>query len=639
MTSETSNADEILVAVEHVDSIPRSDGETRANEKTPELTLGKRTSAMSDTNAYSTSLLTRCRKHILALIAVLAVLVGGTGTASATGICDLDNSVGCEATADCIAELGGGTCIEATGGGDILQAATNTIGCMGDVFNAFGQGGELNCTANDVTVTAISDVETLDGCDAPGDTATISFVAKFEINGGVQRHDVGVYVAADGGDALSDACGLDGFCVNHPTACVADSDCPGSCSIITFPYEPDGLGDPWLDLDGSLATCSLRPTLTCEKDSDCAAGGGVKCDDPDSTGTNTCSNARAVACTTVADCDFGICTGAAVQDTCGDVSGTLDPFYWYVTNIVLECNDVDGDGNLDVNGCLSWRQPGADELCTDPLNVFPGSPSKCNCQGLPGIPVPVPGQIIVDKVTVDFNGDPLSGDATVFDFSITGPDSDLPDAFTLVDGAAHSSPGLGTSCIEGVCSGNSSLVCSLDSECNSYSVTESAEAGWEVVSESTTCVSDQGNADQDPIAGALTLNPGETLTCTFTNKRLLTPPDLTVQKDNDADLDDDFNDTEEAGGVPVTVPYQVMITNNSISDATITSIGDDTHDITGSSCAGLLNTTILAGETLTCTFDHTFTQDNQDVTRTARVPTRPQTPPGSSSQTFNRRTM
>jgi hypothetical protein len=69
------------------------------------------------------------------------------------------------------------------------------------------------------------------------------------------------------------------------------------------------------------------------------------------------------------------------------------------------------------------------------------------------------------------------------------------------------------------------------------------------------------------------LDEAETAICTFTNSLDIYPPDLTVIKDNDADGDLTFSDTETVPGdaiYPKTVPYQVTITNNSASDATIT---------------------------------------------------------------------
>jgi uncharacterized repeat protein (TIGR01451 family) len=101
------------------------------------------------------------------------------------------------------------------------------------------------------------------------------------------------------------------------------------------------------------------------------------------------------------------------------------------------------------------------------------------------------------------------------------------------------------------------------------------------------------------------------------------PPDLTVVKSNDANTDGTFSDSETlpvTAMYPKTVAYQVQITNNSSSDATITAISDTPHSIAGSSCAALLNTAIAAGETKTCTFTATFANaDQASVTNTFLV--------------------
>jgi hypothetical protein len=74
------------------------------------------------------------------------------------GICVVDNSVACSIDQDCVDAGVGGTCVVPTGGGDVLTSADVTAAtglantCMNDVYDAFGQGGGLNCTANDVNI-------------------------------------------------------------------------------------------------------------------------------------------------------------------------------------------------------------------------------------------------------------------------------------------------------------------------------------------------------------------------------------------------------------------------------------------------------------------------------------------------------
>ena len=62
------------------------------------------------------------------------------------------------------------------------------------------------------------------------------------------------------------------------------------------------------------------------------------------------------------------------------------------------CIDDDGDGNLDLPYCTSWRQPGANELCLGPLYAFPGAPSKCRCDSINvGDEIPIPKTIEVSS--------------------------------------------------------------------------------------------------------------------------------------------------------------------------------------------------------------------------------------------------
>ncbi|OZG72944.1 hypothetical protein BTA51_13365 [Hahella sp. CCB-MM4] len=121
----------------------------------------------------------------------------------------------------------------------------------------------------------------------------------------------------------------------------------GACNISTLPYQPD---PPWLDLDGT--------------------------NDP-FPGTNTPSG---------------------VQDTCGDIDKPdHNPLYPTVT-LTAVCIDPDADGKLNLPYCTSWRQAGANELCTTPTDAFPGSPSKCKCDDGFNVPIDVPAaELLVSK--------------------------------------------------------------------------------------------------------------------------------------------------------------------------------------------------------------------------------------------------
>ncbi len=123
-------------------------------------------------------------------------------------------------------------------------------------------------------------------------------------------------------------------------------------------------------------------------------------------------------------------------------------------------------------------------------------------------------------------------------------------------------------------------------------------------------VESDGQPVDDPIPGGAQTIPFKSVS----NEELIAPS-ITVVKSNDANGDGTFSDTETAPpGVPVTVTYQVTVTNDSPDPVEVSAVGDDTHSIAGSSCAALVGTTIASGDTVTCTFDATFTTDDQTVT-------------------------
>lgn len=202
-------------------------------------------------------------------------------------------------------------------GASVALAQTVTNGCMQDIA-----GFSLNCTANDVKIAGVADVDGVpgpdivildDGCKFPGDT--VDFTATFELQTTTERHDIGIYFATDG----------------DPNG---DGAVSGQCSISSLLYTPD---PPWLDLDGTN-------------------------DDP-----------------------LGL-----IQDKCGDINESHTPLYPEITLTDVQCIDPDEDGQLNLPNCISWRQPGANELCLSPLDSYPGTPSKCRCDIAFNVPIDVP---------------------------------------------------------------------------------------------------------------------------------------------------------------------------------------------------------------------------------------------------------
>ncbi|WP_432474299.1 DUF7507 domain-containing protein [Amphritea sp. HPY] len=106
----------------------------------------------------------------------------------------------------------------------LADGAGNTTFETGQVCMEQAAGFGLNCTANDISIAEATNIEILDdGCAFPGDT--VNFRADFTVLLTAQeRHDIGIWFAEDGGDALT-----------------------GTCTAATPAYAPD---PPWLDLDG-----------------------------------------------------------------------------------------------------------------------------------------------------------------------------------------------------------------------------------------------------------------------------------------------------------------------------------------------------------------------------------------------------
>ncbi len=133
------------------------------------------------------------------------------------------------------------------------------------------------------------------------------------------------------------------------------------------------------------------------------------------------------------------------QDTCGDIDSSHNPLR-PVIRITTTCVDSDNDGNLDLPYCTSWRQSGANELCTGPVSVefgagdfssgvIPGAPSKCNCNPGFNVPVPVPPAKlnVVKSVVPDSVSEP--GGSVVYSVSVSnfGVDPNNPVTITSLN--------------------------------------------------------------------------------------------------------------------------------------------------------------------------------------------------------------
>jgi hypothetical protein len=310
----------------------------------------------------------------------------------------------------------------ATGPGDIANNAM----CMQEQA-----GFSLNCTANDVRVSGIADVDGELGLGP---------------DGVVDEHDITFFPVCD---VTASNAGAD--CSSDPNICMADGSaapelCGDSCAFpgdttkfsATFifelsaqeRYDVGAYFETGLDTagDGALTgTCSI---VTLPEDNSPFMR-------PDGTGGN------------YVDLDTGCKGGNCPQpdDLCGDIDDDNNPVFYdmkgakaVADTIEALCVDSDGDGLLNLPNCTSWRQSGANEMCVDPIQAFPGSPSKCNCDPGFQLPIPVPAATLsVVKTATPTSVDEPGGNVR-FDVSVT---NDSLFASATIDNNTHSTNSIG----------------------------------------------------------------------------------------------------------------------------------------------------------------------------------------------------
>jgi hypothetical protein len=448
------------------------------------------------------------------------------------------------------------------------EVATDVNGCMQDVYDAFGQGGSLGCTANDVSLATATNIEIHDdGCAYPGDTVT--FTAKFQVDVTAgSRNDVGIYFSLDG-DPNSDGAYT------------------GSCTVSSLPFDDDN--DPsttssvWLDLDG------FGDNTTASNDFGyCSTDGGTTIDPtytPCDGGSPEGGDAQCVAALGDEDAtceEFGDGLNGSFQDICGDISKPdFSPLYPEVT-LTVACVDDDGDGELDLPYCTSWRQSGANELCLSPLAAYPGAPSKCNCDVGFSIPIPVPGKIIVNKET---NPD---GDTIDFNFNLSGGPDSVNQDFILSDGEQWDS------------AVNGGLILYA----GNYIVSETIPENWVLTS---ACTGDNSTPfdtgdDRSITPDNIDLKPGETVTCTFNNELqtgTLTLVKSVVNDNGGTATAADFQARINGENVPWDQAQTLIAGNYTASEIAL--VDGYTASDWGGDCAADGSVTINAGDEKTCT--------------------------------------
>ncbi len=269
-----------------------------------------------------------------------------------------------------------------------LPSIHNT--CMEDVSSQNGVSG-LTCTANDIRIAEVFDINITDGDPDPDDGVDectigedVTFTAKFQFELSAQeRHDLGVWFATDG-------------TANART---------GACLVSTAPIFIDEYGDYINDLDDSTTgVCSEDTTQKCASDNECKGK------------NNTCM---------------------LYPDYCGDIDDATSPQYFEL-EITTECIDKDRDQELDLPVCLSWRQPGADEYCEKATDAYPGAPSKCNCDDDFSVPIRVPAPPLtvyknISPATITEPGGTATVTFDMFNPSLYGNDVDISSIVDKLD--------------------------------------------------------------------------------------------------------------------------------------------------------------------------------------------------------------
>ncbi len=262
--------------------------------------------------------------------------------------------------------------------------------------------------------------------------------------------------------------------------------------------------------------------------------------------------------------------GTSTFDFTGDPSGPISTNNGTISQVVVQGTYVSTETpqagwDLTSVSCDDTDSVGSKDNANATFHVAPGETVTCTFTNTKR------GQIIIDKTTVP------AGDSQLFTFT---PSYDGGSTFQLADATAPH--------------GSSALVP------GTYSVSEGTVAGWDLTG--TEC--SDGSA-----VNAISLQPGEIVTCTFTNTKRghiiidkVTDPsgDPTSFEFNPSYSDDNFTltDTQDPNDSGAILPG-----THSVAELTMAG-----WDLTGTSCSDQSPVTAISlqpGETVTCTFTNT----------------------------------
>jgi prealbumin domain-containing protein len=535
-------------------------------------------------------------------------------------------------------------------------AFNNSDACMADDVAEFA-GGPVNCTAQDapvanVTVTSINgDPFTGQPFVCTSQTVSLGLTATLTSNSQSVRGDMGVWVATDGGNALTGQCNHYIVPPGTPNSFNADND---SCAGIVASID----GQP-VSVQFNLGVLTV-PCVDNDNNGFIDLNGCLAWTVPGQEGDATCpDNADGIAPAGTAD-DYRAATipGTPAKCKCNSFTVPVIIPKFATLEIVKTCSPSNDNGTFDLEiddvvkkddatcdgvaspanttgavqvGAGTNASPGADHTFAESGFTFANYTSSlvsCTDNGA-AMAAPAPGAYSPDanlsihvvpehayvctflntrkgSLTIVKDDQNPATDPQDFHFGVTGTGLS---AFDLDDDGDNANTLSNTKTFSNLTSG-------------SYTVAEDAVTGWDLTSISCT----GGGANTSTNVGTRTatigLDAGENITCTFVNQQR---PNVTIVKDvqNPAtdpedfhfgttgsglgpfDLDDDADPTLSANQVFNSVPVGTKtVTEDAEANFDLTSISCSGGGANTSTNVGTRTASIGAdyGENITCTF-------------------------------------
>jgi hypothetical protein len=429
------------------------------------------------------------------------------------------------------------------------QPASADPNCIQDVWKAHGNNQNLTCTAQDVTLSSATNIHITQGGQCPG-----------------------------------------GKC-----ECFA-----GQPLTFTADFRMDLTADTRYDVGFYIATDN----------------------DPNHDGAKTgqCSATASLASNTVAPSAFTQLDAAG--DVCGDITGPLsnpinsgqnpsNPLFVRAT-ISTTCPTSAGQ-QLVLPFCTTWRQPGSNEVCGDPITnptgigngtttngVYPGSPSKCNCGNLAIDITSVTTTITVTKAALTTSVPETGGPAT-YSVTVSNSSGIAVTVTSLVDdkyGNITATHLAGKNCDkdgnDGTCRAVTATTCVPDADTTTCQVGGAIAAGAQCSCTFTGPVpaGDFPGSDTDTVTGCANNATNPTPVCddgsaTVPYTDVPQPPSLTK--------------TAAATSCRIDQTYDVVVTNGSAQDTlTLNTLSDNVYgNITtaaGASCTGTCIVSTTCGQ-------------------------------------------